>query len=219
MKTAIMQPYIYPYMGYYQLIHSVDKFIILDDVNFIKKGWIHRNNLSDGKLFTIPIIKASQNKKINDTMCMMDELWVKKFYNRIEHLYSKSRNYEIILPLLKKDIKEDSKNISSLNFKTLKTFCEYLEIKTEIIESSSIYSAGSLKGQDRIIDICKKEKTQTYINAIGGRDLYEHSVFESRGLNLKFIKTNFVSYDSMLTLFMTHDKEYLISELNNYELQ
>lgn len=218
MKIAIMQPYIYPYMGYYQLISSVDKFIILDDVNFIKRGWIHRNNLVDEKLFTIPIIKASQNKKINETHYLIDEKWENKFYKRIKTLYSNSKNYNEILKLIKKDIKKDSKSISGLNYRTLKTICDYLQIKTEIIESSSVYNIKNLFGQDRIVEICKKEKTEVYINAIGGEELYDKKTFMENNIELKFIKTNFNSYDSILTLLMNNDKSYLIEELNNYSL-
>lgn len=218
MKIAIMQPYIYPYMGYYQLIKSVDKFIILDDVNFIKRGWIHRNNLSDNKLFTIPIVRASQNKLILETEYSIDEKWLSKFYKRLHQVYGKTKNYKTIINLIENDITNGVGSISDLNYKTLKTICSYLEIETNIIPTSQIYKINSLKGQDRIISICEKENAKTYINAIGGQNLYDKESFNNKNIELKFIKTNFNSYDSMLTLLMNKDKNNLIKELNNYDL-
>jgi len=218
MKIAIMQPYIYPYMGYYQLIRSVDKFVILDDVNFIKRGWIHRNNLSDNKLFTIPIVKASQNKLILETEYSIDEKWMSKFYKRLHQVYGKTKNYKTIVNLIENDITNGVGSISDLNYKTLKTICSYLEIETSIIPTSQIYKINNLKGQDRIISICEKENAKTYINAIGGQKLYDKENFNNKNIELKFIKTNFNSYDSMLTLLMNEDKNDLIKELNNYDL-
>ena len=69
MTVAIMQPYLFPYIGYWQLIHAVDTFVIFDDVNYIKKGYINRNNIlvnGQKQTFTLELMSASQNKLIND---------------------------------------------------------------------------------------------------------------------------------------------------------
>lgn len=103
-KTAIMQPYFFPYIGYWQLISSVDNFIIYDDVNYIKKGWINRNNiLIDGRphQITLPLKKASQNKKINEIELLNDKIKKDKILPTIEKSYSKAPHFAEILPLLK----------------------------------------------------------------------------------------------------------------------
>ncbi len=92
-KIAVMQPYFFPYIGYFQLINSVDKFVILDDVNYIKKGWINRNYIlvnSKPCLFTIPLVKPSQNKLINETEIAFESNWKKKFLKTIETGYAKA---------------------------------------------------------------------------------------------------------------------------------
>src|SRR5688572_17972704 len=105
MKVAIMQPYFAPYIGYFQLIHSVDKFIIYDDVNFIKKGWINRNNILAGgkaQLFTIPLVAASQNKLINELEISGEGNWRHKLKSSIEHSYRKAPQFQHVFPLIEK---------------------------------------------------------------------------------------------------------------------
>ena len=95
MRIAIMQPYTFPYLGYFQLINAVDTFVFYDDVNFIKRGWINRNNIlvnGQGSLFTIPLLKASQNKQINEVEVVFDEKWKNQFFKSIEYNYKKYRS-------------------------------------------------------------------------------------------------------------------------------
>ena len=92
MKVAIMQPYLFPYIGYYQLIKAVDSFVLLDDVNYIKKGWINRNRIllnGSPHLFTMPLEKASQNKK-NCDLCLKGEFgtWIERFLITFQHAYA-----------------------------------------------------------------------------------------------------------------------------------
>lgn len=231
MKIAIMQPYIFPYIGYFQLINAVDKFIIYDDVNFINKGWINRNRiLVNGKdsLFTIPLKEASQNKLINNIEVNWDSAWKSKFLKTIEQSYKKAPHYQQVLPLIEGLLNTEKSIFSEIIFENLTQVCQYLGIKTEIVPSSSIYQNTDLKAQERIIDICVQEKTDTYINPIGGLELYDKATFEAIGKELFFIKSKairytqfkneFVPWLSIIDILMFNSPEHISTLLNDYEL-
>lgn len=218
MKTiAVNQPYLYPYLGYFQLIKSVDTFVIYDDVNFIKKGWIHRNNILTPQgplLFTVPLKDASQNRLIKDTLIHESfAQWRSKFVNTLAHCYQNSSNYEeAYLPVagplydwkvgFRGGLILPNKPISQLCLDTLKKILKYLNIKTKIVNTSTIYQNSHLKGQDRIIDICKQEKADQYINLIGGQHLYNKKLFEKEHIELKFHQIKPHTYKQFLSPFI-----------------
>ena len=233
MKIAIMQPYFMPYIGYFQLINTVDKFIIYDDVNFIKKGWINRNNILANKnrtLFTIPLKKASQNELIKDISINIDSfsIWKNKFLKTLDMNYSHAKNYDSVLLLLEDVFSYDTDSISDLATYSLIVVCKYLNIKTEIILSSTIYCNEVLSGQERILDICLKEGAKTYINPIGGMELYSESLFLENNIDLFFIKTNnviykqfseeFIPFLSIIDVLVFNDKEQVLDMLNKFDL-
>lgn len=226
-----MQPYIFPYIGYFQLINAVDKIVIYDDVNFINRGWINRNRiLVNGKdsLFTIPLKDASQNKLINEIDVNWDPAWKNKFLKTIEQSYKKAPFYQEGLEIIEKTLNIEDLNTSNVIFNNLNVICEYLDITTELIPSSAIYQNTDLKAQERILDICLQEKANHYINPIGGLELYDKSYFESKGLKLNFIKSksvvykqfknDFVPWLSMIDVLMFNSKETIQGFLNEYEL-
>ena len=181
MKLAIMQPYIFPYIGYFQLIKAVDKFVIYDDVNFINRGWINRNRiLVNGKdsLFTIPLKEASQNKLINEIEVNWDDAWKSKWLKTLEQSYKKAPCFQQVRPILEQTLEQEKTIFSEIIVENLKLINAYLGITTEIISSSSIYQNTELKAQTRIVDICLQEKANHYINPIGGIELYQKEVFE-----------------------------------------
>ena len=231
MKLAIMQPYIFPYIGYFQLINAVDKFVIYDDVNFINKGWINRNRtLNNGKdsLFTIPLKEASQNKLINEIDINWDIAWKSKFLKTLEQCYKKAPFYLEILLIIEQTLSIDDEPVSKVIEHNLRLICNYLDIKTEIISSSTIYKNTHLKAQERILDVCLQEKASQYINPIGGLELYDKDFFEIKGIQLNFIKSNpieypqfkneFVPWLSMIDVLMFNSKEKIKEFLDNYEL-
>ena len=226
-----MQPYIFPYIGYFQLINAVDKFVIYDDVNFINKGWVNRNRiLNNGKdsLFTVPLKEASQNKLINEIDVNWDGAWKSKFIKTLEQCYKKTRFYLEILPIIEQTLSIDNEPVSKVIEHNLKLICDYLGIKTEIVSSSAIYQNTHLKAQERILDICSQEKANQYINPIGGLELYDKDFFEAKNLKLNFIKSNAIEYTqfknefvpwlSMIDVLMFNSKEKIKKFLDNYEL-
>lgn len=231
MTIAIMQPYIFPYIGYFQLINAVDKFIIYDDVNFINKGWINRNNILVGgkpHLFTIPLKDASQNKLINEVGLLKTEPWQKKLLKTVQQSYQKASYYEKVFVLIEEIVNLDVETIYQLTLEAMIRTCNYMEIKTEIVPSSSIYQNTHLKGQERILDICKQENADHYINPIGGMELYDKGKFEKEGMRLDFIKSVLISYPqfknafvpwlSIIDILMFNDPESVREQLKAYEL-
>lgn len=231
MKLAIMQPYIFPYIGYFQLIKAVDKFVLYDDVNFINRGWINRNRiLVNGKdsMFTIPLKDASQNKLINEIDVNWDNNWKSKFLKTIEQSYKKASFYAEILPIIEKTIEIDGGQFSQIIEQNLRLICEYLAIETEIITSSAIYQNTDKKAQERILDICLQEKANHYINPIGGLELYDKDVFAKEDMTMNFIKSKSVEYKqlkndfvpwlSIIDVLMFNSKEEINKFLDNYEL-
>jgi len=197
MKVAVMQPYLFPYIGYYQLISAVDAFVVFDDVNFIKKGWINRNRiLLNGKdhRFTLPLVKASQNKLINEIDMVPDQAHKKKLLDLIGHAYKKSPEYKNVFPAVKEIVLNEENNLLKyLKFSLART-ADFLGIKTRLLLSSAIDKGQSLKGQDKIISICKELKAGEYFNLMGGSGLYDKDIFRKSGITLSFLKTREIRY-------------------------
>lgn len=195
MKLAIMQPYFMPYIGYFQLINAVDKFIFYDDVTFIKQGWINRNQIlinNQPSMFSIPLSNASSHVLIKDVLISENTYlkWKKSFLNSIKFSYKKAKNYDQIVVLIERILSAQFKTISELAISSIIEVSKYLELKTEFEVCSNVYSNINLNGQERLLEICKNEKIKTYINPIGGMELYSKNVFFEENIELFFIKTN-----------------------------
>ena len=231
-KIAIMQPYIFPYLGYFQLINIVDKFIFLDDVNFIKKGYIHRNEIpiGDSKYrFSIPLKKRSQNKLINETFIHDEKYnsWKLKFLKTIDTQYSSAPNFRSIKDLIEDVLCSEEVQISKLSARSIQKTCKYLDIDSVFKFSSEVNQNNKLSGQSKIIDICLTEKAEKYYNLAGGKDLYNHENFNRNQLSLNFIKLQDVKYlrdrskhhpyISILDLLMYQTKSEIQPLLNAYE--
>ncbi len=231
MKLAVMQPYIFPYIGYFQLMHAADKFVLFDDVNFIKKGWINRNNLlvnGQAHLFSIPLKEVSQNKLIHEIYLSDEQKWRGNFLKTLEQAYKKAPYFSSVATLVSDIINFECDKISDLIYHSFCQLNPYLGITTELVRSSSVYPVAHLKGQERIMGICKVEKADSYVNPIGGQELYSKDFFQENGIQLNFIKTNpivysqftkeFIPWLSILDLLMFNSKEELTKILNQYEL-
>jgi hypothetical protein len=202
MTLGIMQPYFMPYIGYWQLIAAVDTYVIYDDVNYIKKGWINRNNIlvnNDKQMFTISLNGASQNKLINEITIADDFAKLRK---TIHMAYHKAPYYNNVMTLLDDIFSYKSINLADFISNSIKIVCKYLDIQTKIIMSSDIEKDNSLKGQDKILEICKLLNADTYYNAIGGQELYDKSVFEKENIKLCFLKSDIPEYSQYKNAFV-----------------
>ena len=228
MKLAIMQPYFMPYIGYFQTMAAVDTYIVYDDVQYIKGGWVSRNNLLIGgekKMFTIILKGASPNKMFNEIEIGDD---FKKFERLLQCNYSKAPYFNEIMALLHGIFTYEDRQLANFLCNSYKKLFEYLEINTNIILSSTINKDCSLKAGDKVLDICKSLKADTYLNAIGGQDLYDKAEFASHGINLLFVKTNDIVYKqfknefvpnlSIIDVLMHNGKEGTKQLLNAYTL-
>lgn len=231
MKLAIMQPYLFPYIGYFQLINAVDTFVIYDDVNFIKKGWINRNSIlvnNKNFLFSASLKEVSQNKRINEILINTNTNWQNELLKTIEYSYKKAPCFNAVFPIIKSVLNQNETNLARFITYSLQTIAQYLTIKTNFIISSEIEKNNDLKGQDKIIEICKKCNATIYINAIGGIELYNKKDFLQQNIQLHFIKTNpiaytqfkneFVPWLSIIDVLMFNDVEKVKVMLNNYDL-
>ena len=202
MTLGIMQPYFMPYIGYWQLMAAVDTYVIYDDVNYIKKGWINRNNIlvnNDKQMFTISLNGASQNKLINEITIADDFTKLRK---TIHMAYHKAPYYNEVVALLDKIFSYQSCNLADFIANSIELVCQYLDIQTKIIMSSDIEKDNSLKGQDKILEICKLLNADTYYNAIGGQELYDKSVFEKENIKLCFLKSDIPEYSQYKNAFV-----------------
>jgi hypothetical protein len=199
MRLAIMQPYFLPYLGYFQLMSAVDKIALLDDANFINGGWINRNRIAvkgEPHWLTLPLAKASQNRRINEIEIVDDPLWKRKTIRTVELSYRSAPFAGQILPLLSEMLREARGSLSTFLFYQLRRLADYIGIPTQIEQTSVRYPKDALTGQGRILDICVREGASTYVNPPGGRSLYDAEVFASAGIELLFLDPNF----SALTL-------------------
>lgn len=197
-SIAIMQPYAFPYIGYFQLISATDKFVILDDVNFIRRGWINRNRIlvnNSDYLFTIPLKKSSQNKLIKDLIIFKPTEWKENFLKTISQSYSNAPQFKNVFKLISEILEPTEENLSKFIHNSLIVLCNYLNIGTKIIESSTVYENSDLKKEMKIIDICRKENADHYINPVGGIELYSKEEFGTHGIKLNFIKPRKIRYE------------------------
>ena len=233
MKIAIMQPYFMPYIGYFQLIKSVDRFVVCDDVQYIKQGWINRNRLlinGEPKLFTFSLKKDHNNYNINKRYFSSNFKKDKEKLMRIlKGAYKKAPYYSQVEELISNILKYDNNaNIGDFIDNSIREVCKYLGIETEIIKSSNIEKDNTLKCQDKVIDIIKKVHWNIYINSIGGTALYSKDVFKENNIELYFLKWNeleykqfhnkFVSDLSIIDVMMFKSVEDIQKLLNQYTL-
>ncbi len=201
-----MQPYFLPYIGYFQLINAVDKFVIYDNIQFSKNGWINRNRiLVNGKdvYITLPLQKASDFLDIDQRNLVGSFVQEKeKILRLINSAYKQAPYFDLVYPLLEKIMSNNESNLFKFIYNSLMVICEYLEIKTEFIISSSVPVNHSLKSQEKVIAICNLLNAQQYINPFGGISLYSRATFQKHNVALNFIETVPFEYAQFSNEFM-----------------
>lgn len=203
MRVAVMQPYIFPYLGYFQLLDAVDRFVVLDDATFIRRGWINRNRiLLDGEphLFTVPLDRASPNRRICD-IGLADEPWRAKLRKKLAAAYASAPHRDETLALLERVIDEPAESIGDLARRSLQEIASQLRLETEFVPTARVYANDHLKAQERILDICRQAAARVYVNPPGGRDLYHDDDFASSGVELRFLEPELSEYDQRVSSF------------------
>lgn len=231
MKIGVMQPYFFPYIGYWQLLAAVDKYVIYDDVNYIKGGWINRNRILVGgspKFFNAGLIGASQNKLIKEVQVNIAPKEIDKSLHTLEYNYKKAPFFDAVYPLMEECLRYDSDILSEYLAHSIRCVCRYLDIDTQIIMSSDLHKDNSLRGQDKVLAICHELEATDYYNAIGGQELYDFDIFAGHGMQLHFLQTGDVTYQqfgnefypnlSIIDVLMFNDKEKVKKLLQEYQL-
>lgn len=220
MRIAIMQPYFLPYLGYFQLMNAVDTFVYYDDVTFIKQGWINRNNiLLNGQKFrfTLELKGASSYKKINEIEVGRNR---DKLYKTFVQAYSKAPYFKDFDWLLYNIFHSGENNLFQYILRTHSLIFEYLEVNVNYFISSEIKKDCLLKGKDKVLNICKRLNATTYINAIGGKELYSKDEFMNNGVNLLFLHpSDELPKRSIIDVLMNYSKEEVKIMLKNYTLE
>lgn len=235
MRLAIMQPYFFPYIGYFSLIKHVDEFILFDTVQFIRHGWIERNRIlnpnGSWQYIRVPLIKHSRDTKIEKIQIDNEQTWKQKIISQLQHYKNIAPNYFIVKSIIESTLKNDYSSIVELNFMSLKTICDYLGINTPIL----IFSRMKLEIEpvnspdEWALNICKKiDGVDEYWNPYGGMTFFDRAKYQSNRIDLKFHKMNLVEYDqnnsifepglSIIDVIMFNPVEKVKQMLNDYEL-
>lgn len=232
MKVAIMQPYFFSYIGYFQLINAVDEFVIYDNIEFTKKGWINRNRIlvnGTDAMISLPLKKDSDYLYVNERY--LADSWEeekKKMLNRIKESYRKAPHFKEAFAVIQECIMYDDRNLFKFILHSLKTLMQYLNIETNLVISSSVLIDHKLKSHEKVIAICKERGADTYINPIGGLDLYDKEHFKQNNIELQFQKSNSITYKqfnnefvpwlSIIDVMMFSNKEEIQSKLESFTL-
>ena len=222
------QPYLFPYIGYWQLMNLSDIYVMSDSMQYIKKGYINRNNiLVNGKrhLFTLEVLGVHSNTLINEVKVGNS---AKKIAKSIFHAYIKAPYFKEVYPMIEEILLNKEKKLERYLGYSIKSIADYIGIETEFIYLSELQGETELKAQDRTIDICKRVNASEYINAIGGVELYNREDFLKEGIELSFLKTEditykqfdnkFVSNLSIIDIMMFNSKEEIKEMLKKYTL-
>jgi hypothetical protein len=232
MSVAIMQPYFFPYLGYFQLVQAVDHFVFYDDVMFIKKGWINRNRiLMQGNefLFTIPLEKQSQNKTIRESTVSWGKEFPDKFMNQLDSAYKKASNYEEVRDLVEQVLHRKFESLADLASESVHATWTHLGLEKFFYQSSELPVSADLGRAERLMEITKFLSDSSYINAVNGQELYEKGIFKENGLDLHFLKPKlnpylqgntkeFIHGLSMIDVLMWNKKEDVVQWVKDFQL-
>ena len=227
-----MQPYFFPYLGYFQLVQAVDHFVFYDDVMFIKKGWINRNRiLMQGNefLFTIPLEKQSQNKTIRESKVSWGKEFPNKFMNQLDSAYKKAPNYTVVRDLVDQVLQRKFESLADLASESVQATWAYLGLEKKFYQSSELSVSNDHGRAERLIEITKSLGESSYINAVNGQELYEKGFFKEKGIDLYFLKPNlnpypqgntkeFVNGLSMIDVLMWNNKEEVVQWVGDTQL-
>jgi len=234
MKLGVMQPYLFPYIGYFQLIGAVDAFVFYDDVAYIRQGWINRNRLDlngEARYFTVPLANVSSFRPIRETMVAAAQYGTfrRKFFATLRESYAKAPFYHEILRLVEDVFVPEAGSIADMARKSVEIVGTYLGLGTRFIPTSAAYGNVHLKKADRLIDICRQENADTYINANSGQNLYDKDDFAKADIKLWFLKSDTIQYQqthqgcfvsnlSILDVLMNNSPETIHGFFARYEL-
>jgi len=197
MKVAIMQPYFFPYIGYFQLMAMVDVFVFHDDVQFIQSGWVNRNRILAGggaQWLTFPVQKAPHAHPINQRQYVPEAKAAQKLLRQVEGSYRHAPHFDAVMPMVSSLVMAPERNVARFNQSAALDVARGLGISCQFLTASEMDKDNALAGQDRVLDICSRLGASHYINPIGGLALYEERRFADIGVRLSFLESAGVEY-------------------------
>ncbi len=225
-----MQPYFLPYIGYWQLLAAVDRFVVYDNIQYTKKGWINRNRfLRNGAdaFFTLPLKKGSDFLDVADR-ALADDFVPSTLLNPLANAYRKAPFFDAVFPVLESIVTAAPRNLFEYLHHSLVVTAAYLEIPTPIVVSSTVAIDPALKSEQKVIALCQALGADRYINFIGGRELYSPAAFAAAGIELKFIRSRPIEYAqfgqpfvpalSILDVMMFNSRDAIRRMLGEYDL-
>ncbi|MBQ4771663.1 hypothetical protein F9U44_09155 [Pectobacterium versatile] len=230
-KYAVMQPYFFPYIGYFQLMAEVDVFVVYDNIKYTKKGWINRNRiLLNGKdsTFSLPLKKDSDFLDVKDRV-LSETFNRDDLINKIRGAYRRAPYFKNVFPLLENIINYRDDNLFNYILYSLESIKGYLGLICDIKVSSSINIDHSLKSQDKVLAFGNALGAKSYSNPPGGISLYSQEAFSLHGMTLNFIQPNnivykqfdepFVAWLSIIDVMMFNSSDEVLHLITNeYEL-
>lgn len=197
-SVAIMQPYAFPYLGYFSLVEACDAFVFLDDVNFIPRGWINRNRiLIDGTpyRFVIPLAGASQNLAITEIRLSGFAAFRTRFLRQLAHAYARAPHFESGIAYVEAVLATETVHIADLAIRSIKEFYRATgESRTFHRASEAFADTRSLRGAERLIGIAQHVGARRYVNLPGGTGLYDPAKFASQSVELRFVRSDLPPY-------------------------
>lgn len=193
MIAAIMQPYLFPYIGYFQLMHAVDTFVIYDDVQYSKNGWVNRNLVrkSGGAAWlTLPVRKMHLGSLINQRHYALDGPAIDDAKRLVDSAYRDAPAFDATREMLDRLWDYDDDNVAAFNAHALTALAGRLGLRCRFLVSSAIAKDPALRSEARVVDICRRLGATHYVNAIGGVGLYHADPFASAGIGLSFLQTS-----------------------------
>jgi len=225
-----MQPYFLPYLGYWQLLAAVDRFVVYDNIQYTKKGWINRNRFlrdcADAP-FTLPLKKGSDFLAIKERW-LADDFTPATLLNPFREAYRKAPYFDAVFPLIETIVTAAPRNLFDYLLHSLIVTAAYLEITTPIVVSSTVPIDHRLKSGERVLAMCGALGAGRYLNTSGGRALYAPETFAAAGVDLKFIQARPVTYQqfgqsfvpalSILDVMMFNSPSAVRGLLGEYDL-
>lgn len=233
MKVAIKQPCFMPYVGYFQVIKYVDTYVLYDDVNYYKGGYINRNNIlvnNRSNMIVIPVKDASRRKLINEVELHKEDRLFRNATKTIQMAYKKAPYFDAVFPIIERVLDSDDQLVSELAQRSIVEVAAYLGFKTRFIVSSESFSnSRGIEKEQRLITICKEIGAKSYVCDIGGEEIYKKENFEKEGLDLQFFvpalseykqfDADFIPALSIIDALMFNSVEEVNAMMDRFELR
>jgi hypothetical protein len=231
MYVSIMQPYLFPYIGYFQLMTAADTFVVHDDVQYIKGGWINRNRiLINGApaWITLPVKADDHALNINQRTYVPAAATKRRVLRRIEGAYHGAPQFPVGQAIVAEALSSPDSNVAAFNVHAMRVVADAIGITTDVVLSSQLSKDDALAGEARVIAICEMLGGDRYVNLPGGRELYAPAHFAERGLQLSFLEPRPRAYKqsgnahvpmlSIVDVLMFNDLAAIGEMLHDFEL-